>query len=140
MLINCSECGKQVSDKAARCPNCGNPIATAAKDMNESPNRQNQFFERIERLERERSERELNKSNKSRVVFVLLAICLGWLGIHNFYIGRSSKGIKQIIMAIFGLVLCVVGGIGMIFFFILTIWAIVDICSTKTDADGKILS
>lgn len=25
-LINCSECGKEVSDKAASCPNCGNPI------------------------------------------------------------------------------------------------------------------
>lgn len=25
-LINCSECGKEVSDKATNCPNCGNPI------------------------------------------------------------------------------------------------------------------
>jgi DNA-directed RNA polymerase subunit RPC12/RpoP len=27
-LINCSECGKEVSDKATSCPNCGAPIAT----------------------------------------------------------------------------------------------------------------
>ncbi len=27
-LITCSECGKQVSDKAATCPHCGNPIAS----------------------------------------------------------------------------------------------------------------
>lgn len=26
-LINCSECGKQISDKASSCPSCGNPIA-----------------------------------------------------------------------------------------------------------------
>jgi len=26
-LISCSECGKEVSDKAASCPNCGAPIA-----------------------------------------------------------------------------------------------------------------
>jgi len=26
-LINCSECGKEVSDKAAACQNCGAPIA-----------------------------------------------------------------------------------------------------------------
>lgn len=26
-LIKCSECGKEVSDKAESCPNCGNPIA-----------------------------------------------------------------------------------------------------------------
>ena len=25
-LINCPECGKQISDKAPACPNCGNPI------------------------------------------------------------------------------------------------------------------
>jgi len=25
-LINCSECGKEVSDKAVSCPDCGNPI------------------------------------------------------------------------------------------------------------------
>lgn len=27
MLIKCSECGKEISDKAANCPNCGNPIS-----------------------------------------------------------------------------------------------------------------
>ena len=26
-LIECDECGKDVSDKAVSCPNCGNPIA-----------------------------------------------------------------------------------------------------------------
>ena len=26
-LIKCSECGKEVSEKAANCPHCGNPIA-----------------------------------------------------------------------------------------------------------------
>lgn len=25
-LINCPECGKEVSDKAKTCPNCGNPL------------------------------------------------------------------------------------------------------------------
>jgi uncharacterized membrane protein YvbJ len=25
-LIKCSECGKEISDKASTCPNCGNPI------------------------------------------------------------------------------------------------------------------
>ncbi len=27
-LIKCSECGKEVSDKARTCPYCGNPIDT----------------------------------------------------------------------------------------------------------------
>jgi predicted RNA-binding Zn-ribbon protein involved in translation (DUF1610 family) len=25
-LVKCSECGKEISDKAESCPNCGNPI------------------------------------------------------------------------------------------------------------------
>lgn len=25
-LINCEECGKEVSSKAVRCPNCGAPV------------------------------------------------------------------------------------------------------------------
>ena len=25
-LINCSECGKEISNRADKCPNCGNPI------------------------------------------------------------------------------------------------------------------
>jgi uncharacterized membrane protein YvbJ len=29
-LISCSECGKQVSDKAASCPNCGAPISAVS--------------------------------------------------------------------------------------------------------------
>ena len=31
-LIKCSECGKQVSDKAASCPNCGAPIKAMNND------------------------------------------------------------------------------------------------------------
>lgn len=30
-LINCSECGKQISENADSCPNCGNPILYAKK-------------------------------------------------------------------------------------------------------------
>ena len=31
-LINCSECGKEVSDKAKACPNCGCPINEEKKE------------------------------------------------------------------------------------------------------------
>ena len=34
-LIYCSECGKQVSDKASSCPNCGNP--TVIQSINHTP-------------------------------------------------------------------------------------------------------
>lgn len=30
-LIKCSECGKEISDKAQSCPKCGNPISQVSK-------------------------------------------------------------------------------------------------------------
>jgi hypothetical protein len=35
-LINCPECGKQVSEKAPTCPQCGSPIAPAKKEKKEA--------------------------------------------------------------------------------------------------------
>ena len=32
-LIKCTECGKEVSDKALQCPNCGVPIASQPHDV-----------------------------------------------------------------------------------------------------------
>jgi uncharacterized membrane protein YvbJ len=34
-LIKCSECGKEISDKAANCPSCGNPIGNTS--INQKP-------------------------------------------------------------------------------------------------------
>lgn len=33
MLINCPECGKQISDKAISCPNCGYPMKSSPKPV-----------------------------------------------------------------------------------------------------------
>lgn len=37
-LILCSECGKEISDKAGRCPNCGAPVTTNAQNYQTIPN------------------------------------------------------------------------------------------------------
>lgn len=36
-LIKCPECGKEISDKAAACPNCGHPIATENQNGKSQP-------------------------------------------------------------------------------------------------------
>jgi hypothetical protein len=50
MLIKCSECGKEVSDKAASCPSCGNPITGSGSKHNagNSEERNVAFENRIE--------------------------------------------------------------------------------------------
>ena len=41
---------------------------------------------------------------KSKVAAGLLGIFLGWLGIHNFYLGFTSKAVTQLILGILGIV------------------------------------
>ena len=71
---------------------------------------------------------------KSRVTFVLLGLFLGCLGIHNFYAGYSGKGVAQLLITIF---LGWVFGLGI---FITGIWALIEIITVSTDAQGVRMS
>ena len=42
----------------------------------------------------------MDKSDKSRWLFVLLAILLGQIGIHNFYAGHNFRGICQLVLTL----------------------------------------
>ena len=42
----------------------------------------------------------MEKSDKSRWLFVLLAILLGQIGIHNFYAGHNFRGICQLVLTL----------------------------------------
>lgn len=59
----CSSCGKQIKKEAEICPNCG--VRQMAAPIS------------------------LNGPVKSKVVAGLLAILIGGLGIHKFYLGRA---------------------------------------------------
>ncbi len=70
-LICCSECGKQISENAVVCPECGNPL------------RINQNQGRV--------------SDKSFIATILLCIFFGTIGVHRFYVGKIGTGILQLI-------------------------------------------
>jgi TM2 domain-containing membrane protein YozV len=73
----------------------------------------------------------------SRLVYIVLAILLGWLGIHNFVAGYSNRGAWQMWLGLIGLILspCTFG-ISSLLILAGVMWAIVDIVQTTTDADG----
>ena len=73
-----------------------------------------------------------NKGGKSKLVAGLLGLFFGAWGIHNFYLGFSSKAVTQIIVTI---VTC---GIGSIWGFIEGILILTG--DINTDSDGKPLS
>lgn len=64
---------------------------------------------------------------KSRLAYILLAIFLGTLGIHNFFAGYTGKGIAQLLLTLISF-----GFLGPIVF----IWNLVEICTVTKDAHG----
>ncbi len=78
---------------------------------------------------RSSSSSSANKSSKSKLVAGLLAFFVGGIGIHNFYLGHTGKGILQ-------LLLCFTG--------ISSIWAFIEMImiftGSITDSDGNPLA
>ncbi len=68
-----------------------------------------------------------NPNAKDRVAYVLLAIFLGNLGIHNFFAGYTNRAIIQLVVT---LVTCGIGGIPM------WIWAVIEAITVTKDAQG----
>lgn len=69
----------------------------------------------------------VNTQPRSTVAYILLGLFFGGLGIHNFYAGHSSKGTAQLLITLLSCAtLSIVSGI----------WALIDICTVRKDANG----
>ena len=69
-----------------------------------------------------------NEAAKSRTVYIILAVLLGTLGIHNFYAGFTKKGIIQLVLTL------LVGWLGVAL--LIWLWAIYEACTVKADSNG----
>lgn len=81
----CLTCGTPAGAGSAFCPNCGNPVAPSAVvcvscgvALQQKP----------------------AAGGKSKIAAGLLAIFLGQLGIHNFYLGYTKKAVIQLLVTI----------------------------------------
>ena len=85
MARYCQNCGKEVNENAYVCLNCGAKLAEFKTNT--------------------------NSNSKSKLAAGLLAIFLGWLGVHNFYLGYNGKGIAQLLLSLlsFGLLSFITG-------------------------------
>ena len=73
---------------------------------------------------------EVSRSQKSKIVAGLLAICLGALGIHKFYLGYKNEGIAMLLGSLLGSLL-IIGP------FVMNLISFIEGISylTKTDSD-----
>lgn len=107
----CPNCGNATAPGAAVCLNCGVALAGAGGQM----------------------------GAKSKMAAGLLGIFLGAFGVHNFYLGYTTKGIIQLVVSIVGgIFTCGIATVG------IEIWGLVEgimILSGKinVDAQGNLL-
>lgn len=66
--------------------------------------------------------------SQNRLLYIVMGVLFGYLGIHNFIAGYTGKGIAQLLISLlsFGL-LSIVS----------YIWAIVEICTVTVNAKGE---
>jgi TM2 domain-containing membrane protein YozV len=69
---------------------------------------------------------------KSRMVYIILAIFMGTIGVHNFFAGHTKKAVIQLVLGIVAWVTCVVP----ILLPVCYIWLIIDIVKVKEDGNG----
>lgn len=98
----CSHCGAKLEDEAYVCVKCG------VKVHNDE-------------------EKKVNIEGKSKLCAGLLGIFLGTLGIHNFYLGYTNKGVTQLLLSTVGACL-IIGPV------ISGIWALVEAIQIFTGA------
>lgn len=157
----CVQCGKELQEGWVSCPFCGagqgeaapqsasvtvtpettasppaSPAASTDAPLADIPS----WLNNGDSGEKRYSQYNPSKSDKSKIAAGLLAFFLGYLGIHNFYLGKSGKGVAQLLLFICGCIFSVVG-IGIVLLIVVGIWELIEciMCFTGTykDAQGR---
>lgn len=97
----CAECGRQISATAVACPHCG--AATGRRGQ---------------------------MPVRSRIIYQLLALFFGGLGVHNFYARRYTEAAGQLLVTV-----CI--GWLVLPLLAVWIWAVLDIFIVTEDGDGQ---
>lgn len=104
----CKNCGQEMNDNQAICLNCGVKTGVGNKFCNNCGNQVEetaQFCLKCGVALTNKNSEYLNGQDK--IVMILVCLFLGGLGIHNFMMGETKKGVFKIIMSF----VCGIGGI-----------------------------
>jgi TM2 domain-containing membrane protein YozV len=131
--MKCPTCGRETQDQTKYCGFCGG-------EMNKPTSKKEQPIEPEVMDEKDVKRKQSQSFNpqsepKSKLVAGLLAIFVGSLGIHNFYLGYTNRGVLQLLLSTVGS-LVIIGPI------IAGVWGLIEgiqilIGEINVDANGK---
>ena len=166
----CKNCGKEIDNNSSFCGHCGSRVVNMQDDngiVAEQVIEENQegnntttqkTFDNERMLNSNDSNQSLIKQNssgnnispKSRLVAMLLALFIGSFGAHNFYLGKQSLAVSQLIIFLISMIfMFVYMSTGLINYMaiytiatlVVGIWVLVDfifiIVGNAKDKDGK---
>lgn len=95
----CRNCGNQMDNMAAVCVKCGVP---AGQGMNFCPNCGQPTPPGAAVCVKcgMGLQQPIMGEQKSKMAAGLLGIFLGWIGVHNFYLGFTSKAVIQLVLGL----------------------------------------
>ena len=134
-IHNCPECGKQYSTQEkvnrVKCPYCGAETNVSYSDQQPS------FQEQLHQFGNEASNAldsvfNNGPSGKSRGIAGLLALLMGALGLHYFYIGKTNAGILFLLVSLLS---C--GVLGTVTWVISVIQAVLFFTSTQQEFEQR---
>jgi len=115
--MKCPKCGRETQDQTKFCGWCGadmkNPFQTKEKPINP------EVMDAKDVRPNPQPQTNINQEPKSKLVAGLLAVFVGGLGIHNFYLGYTNRGLTQLLIS-------VVGSIFVIGPFVAGIWGFIE--------------
>ena len=79
----CKFCGEKIDADCVVCPKCGKQVETLRQDSSQVIINNN----------------EIDYPYKNKIIALLLAIFVGGLGIHRFYVGKIGTGIIWLLTA-----------------------------------------
>ncbi|MBQ4560953.1 MAG: NINE protein [Clostridia bacterium] len=90
----CPQCGAPVNETAVKCEYCGASIPSSAPQQTQTAASQPQV---VVVQTNTADQTRANWPIKNKITAGLLAILLGGLGIHKFYLGQGGKGILYLL-------------------------------------------